>query len=276
MKWNITADRPVYLQLIEQLELAIVAGEYRAGARLPGVREMAAGAAVNPNTMQRALQELEARGLLNTQRTAGRTVTEDKTMIAQLREQLAAEQIGAFLQMMDGALSGKTGFTGNAGYCYVGALKRDDRTFIVALLACGWPNNKTYKWADTKKLMQYGISRFRKISLDEIELDAGECAPVQVVDGQGTKIGEEVTTELEVAPVKENVELLIEKDQEVHIEYQLSRKLYASVTEGDFIGEITYFLGDEVLAKRVVTVKNTVKRIDFCWCVKKTAELFPM
>ena len=182
----------------------------------------------------------------------------------------------AFLQMMDGALSGKTGFTGNAGYCYVGALKRDDRTFIVALLACGWPNNKTYKWADTKKLMQYGISRFRKISLDEIELDAGECAPVQVVDGQGTKIGEEVTTELEVAPVKENVELLIEKDQEVHIEYQLSRKLYASVTEGDFIGEITYFLGDEVLAKRVVTVKNTVKRIDFCWCVKKTAELFPM
>ena len=53
----------------------------------------------------------------------------------------------AFLQMMDGALSGKTGFTGNAGYCYVGALKRDDRTFIVALLACGWPNNKTYKWA---------------------------------------------------------------------------------------------------------------------------------
>ena len=104
MKWNITADRPVYLQLIEQLELAIVAGEYRAGARLPGV--MAAGAAVNPNTMQRALQELEARGLLNTQRTAGRTVTEDKTMIAQLREQLAAEQIGAFLQMME-----KLGYT---------------------------------------------------------------------------------------------------------------------------------------------------------------------
>ena len=59
----------------------------------------------------------------------------------------------AFLQMMDGALSGKTGFTGNAGYCYIGALQRDDRTFIVALLACGWPNNKTYKWADAKKLM---------------------------------------------------------------------------------------------------------------------------
>ena len=68
MKWNITADRPVYLQLIEQLELAIVAGEYRAGARLPGVREMAAGAAVNPNTMQRALQEMIRNKLTSIQR----------------------------------------------------------------------------------------------------------------------------------------------------------------------------------------------------------------
>ena len=100
MKWNITADRPVYLQLIEQLELAIVAGEYRAGARLPGVREMAAGAAVNPNTMQRALQELEARGLLNTQRTAGRTVTADDAALHALRRRRAQTLAGEFLHQM--------------------------------------------------------------------------------------------------------------------------------------------------------------------------------
>lgn len=100
MDWQITADRPVYLQLIEQMELAIVAGEYRAGERLPGVRELAAEAAVNPNTMQRALQELEARGLLNTQRTAGRSVTGDAARIAQLRMQLAQQQIEAFLAQM--------------------------------------------------------------------------------------------------------------------------------------------------------------------------------
>ena len=62
----------------------------------------------------------------------------------------------AFLDMMDGALSGKTGFTADAGYCYVGSLRWDDRTFIVALLACGWPNNKGYKWNDTLSLMKYG------------------------------------------------------------------------------------------------------------------------
>ena len=63
----------------------------------------------------------------------------------------------AFLTMMEGALTGKTGFTADAGYCYVGALENGGRTFIVALLACGWPGNKGYKWEDTRKLMQYGI-----------------------------------------------------------------------------------------------------------------------
>ena len=67
----------------------------------------------------------------------------------------------AFLQMMDGAISGKTGFTGDAGYCYVGALQSEDRTFVVALLACGWPNNKNYKWTDTRKLMEYGMAHYR-------------------------------------------------------------------------------------------------------------------
>lgn len=100
MNWSITGDRPVYLQLIEQMERAIVAGEYRAGTRLPAVRELAAEAAVNPNTMQRALQELETRGLVNTQRTAGRTVTDDAQRIARLRKQLAERQATDFLNAM--------------------------------------------------------------------------------------------------------------------------------------------------------------------------------
>ena len=69
--------------------------------------------------------------------------------------------------MMEGALSGKTGFTAKAGYCYVGALKREEKTLIVALLACGWPNNKTYKWKDTVKLMEYGLNQYEQKSLLE-------------------------------------------------------------------------------------------------------------
>lgn len=182
----------------------------------------------------------------------------------------------AFLQMMDGALSGKTGFTGNAGYCYIGALQRDDRTFIVALLACGWPNNKTYKWADAKNLMQYGITMFKKIKLDEIELNTKESAAVEVKGGQSKKIGGEVRTELEISPIEGLTALLIGNEQEIQVKYEVTPKLYAPVMNGDFAGEITYLLGDEILAKRTVTVKETVKKIDFFWCIKKAAELFPL
>lgn len=100
MNWNITAGRPVYVQLIEQLELALVAGEFPPGSRIPPVRELAADAGVNPNTMQRALQDLESRGLLQAQRTSGRTVTANDTVLQALRRKRAATLARDFLQQM--------------------------------------------------------------------------------------------------------------------------------------------------------------------------------
>lgn len=100
MNWNITAGRPVYVQLIEQLELALVAGEFPPGSRIPPVRELAADAGVNPNTMQRALQELEGRGLLQAQRTAGRTVTADDAALRALRRRRAKALAEEFRHQM--------------------------------------------------------------------------------------------------------------------------------------------------------------------------------
>ena len=100
MEWSIVAGRPVYLQLIEQLELAIVVGEYPPGEKIPGVRDLAAQAQVNPNTMQRALAELERDGLLYSQRTAGRFVTDQSDRITQKRKELAMQQIRIFLSSM--------------------------------------------------------------------------------------------------------------------------------------------------------------------------------
>ena len=90
MEWQIAAGRPVYIQLVEQLEQAVVTGVYPPGERVPAVRDLAAQAQVNPNTMQRALAEMESRGLLVTQRTTGRTVTSDTALIAKTRQALAA------------------------------------------------------------------------------------------------------------------------------------------------------------------------------------------
>ena len=102
MTWNLTGDRPIWLQLAEQIQLRIIAGEYPAGERLPSVRDLAAEAAVNPNTMQKALSELERTGLLYSQRTSGRYVTQDQEMLRGLRQRLAEQQTGELLRRVGG------------------------------------------------------------------------------------------------------------------------------------------------------------------------------
>ena len=86
----------------------------------------------------------------------------------------------AFLSMMDGVLSGKTGYTAKAGYCYVCALENNGRHFVVALLACGWPNHKTFKWTDTRKLMEYGIGEFSVFDLSQVEIDLEKLSPIYI------------------------------------------------------------------------------------------------
>ncbi|EKQ50243.1 MULTISPECIES: GntR family transcriptional regulator [unclassified Clostridium] len=106
MSWTFSDDRPIYMQLMEQIQLKIVSGIYKSGDKLPSVREMASDAAVNPNTMQKALTELERTGLVFSQRTSGRFITEDINMIKDIRNGLAREQIEKFLYNME-----KIGYT---------------------------------------------------------------------------------------------------------------------------------------------------------------------
>ncbi|MFA9381240.1 MAG: GntR family transcriptional regulator [Acetanaerobacterium sp.] len=106
MTWELKSDRPIYRQLVELIELKIVSGGYGPGEKLPSVRDLASEAAVNPNTMQKALAELEQSGLVFAQRTSGRYITEDKGMINNLKDELARQQIEEFLERM-----GRLGFT---------------------------------------------------------------------------------------------------------------------------------------------------------------------
>ena len=105
MEWNFRGDLPIYSQLVEQIKLGIVSGSLRPGERLASVRDMASEAGVNPNTMQRALQELERERMVYTQRTAGRFVTEDMSVIERTKKQFAEERIRSFLEAM-----GKLGY----------------------------------------------------------------------------------------------------------------------------------------------------------------------
>lgn len=100
MAWTFKDDRPIYSQLVEQIKIKIISGEWELGGRLSSVRELAEQAGVNPNTMQRALAELERDGLVHSKRTSGRFVTEDEDMIKNVREAVAAENIAAFMESM--------------------------------------------------------------------------------------------------------------------------------------------------------------------------------
>ena len=101
MTWNFQDGSPVYTQIIGQIRQGIVSGVFPPGERLPSVRDLAMEAGVNPNTMQRALAELERDGLVYSQRTAGRFVTEDRTLIGEAKRSLAKDHIRSFLTAMD-------------------------------------------------------------------------------------------------------------------------------------------------------------------------------
>ena len=100
MPWSFEPNQPIYTQLIDRLRLAVAAGEYPPGSRLPTVRELAAEAGINPNTVQRALLELEREGLIYSQRTSGRFVTDDPAAVESARKTLAAGQVHRFLSAM--------------------------------------------------------------------------------------------------------------------------------------------------------------------------------
>ncbi|MCM1257389.1 MAG: GntR family transcriptional regulator [Roseburia sp.] len=101
MSWNLTADRPIFSQIMDIISQNIISGKYAPGEKLPSVRDLAAQAAVNPNTMQKALSELEKTGLVFAKRTSGRYITEDITMIEKLKSQLAQKKIEEFLFAME-------------------------------------------------------------------------------------------------------------------------------------------------------------------------------
>jgi len=102
LNWKFVNDRPIYMQLVEQMQLKILSGEYQAGQKLASVRDLAAEAAVNPNTMQKALAELEKSGLLYSERTTGRFITDDTDKITQIRRMYAEKSVLEFLEQMKG------------------------------------------------------------------------------------------------------------------------------------------------------------------------------
>ncbi len=169
----------------------------------------------------------------------------------------------AFLTMMEGALTGKTGFTGNAGYCYVGALERDGKRLIVALLACGWPNNRTWKWKDTMRLMEYGLSAFEKQTVGQESMALEE---LPVAEGQKSSVPLKVRLGTE--------ELLMKDGDSFRIEVRMEDGLMAPVEKGTIVGNVVYYLNDEIRDLFPICTDGEVKAVDYPWCLEQVFEQY--
>lgn len=182
----------------------------------------------------------------------------------------------AFLNMMTGALSGKTGFTGNAGYCYVGALRQDGKTFVVALLACGWPNHKTYKWSDTRVLMEYGLGSYHYRSLDEAEIPDETLEEIPINNAQSSKIGENVFVRVETAESEGESGLLMREDEKVTVTLHKVKALTAPVQKGQEIGYLSYRVDNKEWKRVSLVTAEQVESIDLKWCIRQVLRKWMM
>lgn len=139
----------------------------------------------------------------------------------------------AFLTSYPGAIGIKTGFTGNAGYCFCGAARKGSQTLITSVLACGWPPNKSWKWKDTKALMNYGFDNFKKISVTPEKL------PSFLPASQGTE-GEIPIASL----VSENLAFALQEKDTVTRKVTLPKEIIAPVRKGDIIGFDKFYKND--------------------------------
>lgn len=184
----------------------------------------------------------------------------------------------AFLDMKDGIISGKTGFTADAGYCYVCAYKDPERTLIVALLGCGWPNNKSYKWSDSTKLIDYGIENYEKRAIEE-DLKRVQLSLVKVNDGIPSennlymnayvKADCPLVEETEIEP-----EILMRKDEKIQQKIYLRPEVEAPVKKGQKLGTVSWYLSGKNILTRDITAAENVEKIDYSWCVEQVCQRF--
>ncbi len=197
-------------------------------------------------------------------------VTEDDGTIRPGNRAFTVNNKNAFLHMMEGVISGKTGFTGNAGYCYVCALKRDDKTMTLTLLGCGWPHNKHYKWEDAKTLLQYGIDAYTIKNLQDPALSFPD---IPVEDGI-LKTSDPALLNADKTPLAKLVvsnpplPYPVCASDTLTISSQYKKKLHAPAKAGDAVGTVTYRLNGEIIRQSPILIKNSVEKITFLHCLR--------
>lgn len=171
----------------------------------------------------------------------------------------------ALLSMMQGAVSGKTGYTSKAGYCYVGAIKQKNITMTLSVLASGWPPHKTYKWSDVKNLVEYVTDNYEK---REMIADTSKIKTINVEDGLKQKV-----------PLKTGntrVSFLVKKTDHIKIQSILPSSINAPVKKGEKVGEIYYLVNGKRKKRIPIYAKQSIKRKDYWYYFEKIIQRFTL
>ena len=175
----------------------------------------------------------------------------------------------AFLDMRGGVLAGKTGYTSQAGYCYVCAWEKEGKTFIVSLLGCGWPNHKTYKWSDTEKLLDFGDYNYEY----ETYWKEPQTGKILVTDGveDDQDIGKKIYLrgKCSVTAYDREKEVLLKKGETVTCKIEIPQKVSAPVLKGEKLGRIAYYLDGKLIDFYPVYAEKSVEKISFKWYTEK-------
>lgn len=169
----------------------------------------------------------------------------------------------AFLDMMEGVVAGKTGFTADAGYCYVGAVTKDNKTFIIALLGSGWPNNKGYKWKDSKTLFGYGIENYSYKSLIDKSYIPGNI-----------KVSNGIESDCIGTYIKDEVGMLVSDNDVVDIRENIPQCLDAPVYKDEIVGQLDLYINDELYTSINVYADSGITRVNYPYYLKKTWRSF--
>lgn len=186
------------------------------------------------------------------------------------KRKFTVHNTNALLDMTGGVLSGKTGFTADAGYCYVCAVQRDGKTFIISLLGCGWPNNKTYKWKDTMTLLDYGNENFsyrtywQEPKLPRLTVNNG------IQSGRGLWEDAALDGVISVDDEEKNRKFLLGNDEHIECRVTMKENLAAPVKKGEQIGRVEFLLnGENVVASYPVTAAENVEERTYMRCARE-------
>ncbi len=164
----------------------------------------------------------------------------------------------ALLQAYEGAVTGKTGFTGKAGYCYTGAAKRGDKTMILTLLGCGWYPNKSYKWKDARKLLDYGFNHY---DYETVGKDNWEFEPIPVVAGMKEAVGVDTNAK--------KFTYLLNPEETVQCKVEYAKQLQAPVEKEAVVGTITYELNGKIIEQFQIRTTEECEKSTFWNRVKE-------